>query len=322
VRLLRRIGWSDAGMAVAMALLAALVLRQAGDDVARMRWGDLLLAALACFVSLSHLLKMIWRFAFTPPEELGTPWEEFDGRMDRTRKILPEDPPPGWTAPVRARGEVKWDVDTGNERVSVALVKRGGVFLARVVVAPREGQAPVSDARCLEALRAMRGMPAFVEAEPFPASPEARVWLAMLPESRLPVKVPAALPAPQEPELSPHLVAARKHLPDKLPFGWSVPMAVTSDHGTEWRDGAWAFGVDHEQLVLACLCTSKGRVKLMVAIIRGDGTRASESDALEVLKHFRGVLEFVETPGGDDAPGSVLYLGELRPGRSERAALN
>jgi len=179
----------------------------------------------------------------------------------------------------------------------------------------------VNDARCSAILGEMRLVSEFAEAEPYAKWPSARAWLGTLPEFELPAPVPSKPPVVREPDLSPHLVAARKYLPAKLPPGWSVPMAVTSSYGTEWSAGAWAIGVD-DQLVLAALVTSKGRVKLMVAIIRPDGSRASESEALRVLKHFRGVLEFVESPGAEDAPGSVFYLGELPASPAKPASVN
>jgi hypothetical protein len=223
---------------------------------------------------------------------------------------------------VRVRSSPTWEVDTGGERLAVSLVELGGVRLARVVVSPRgAAQTPVSDARCLEVLRPMRGVAEFVECEPAPGDPLARVWLGMLPSSRLPFELPAVPGAPAAKDLPAQLVAARKHLPDKLPDGWSVPVAVTPDGAPSDRQGVWAMGVDGD-LVMACLCASEGRTRLMVGIARDDGTRASESAAVEVLRHFRGVVEFRESTSPSDEPNVVFYLGELRPSQGENVALN
>jgi hypothetical protein len=75
--------------------------------------------------------------------------------------------------------------------------------------------------------------------------------------------------------------------------------------------------------MLACLCTSKGRVKLAVTIFRPDGEEVTEGTALELLRQFRGVLEFVQTDTSEDPPPRrCTYLGELQPARAERAMLN
>jgi hypothetical protein len=114
-----------------------------------------------------------------------------------------------------------------------------------------------------------------------------------------------------------------------VPTGWSVPIAITEDHGMDWKDGAWMMGAG-EEVLIACLCTSKGRVKLAVTIFRGDGQEVSEGTAMELLRQFRGVLEFVQTDSTEDspeeaeegAPRRYTYLGELQPVRGQRAMLN
>src|SRR5579859_1876054 len=305
IRWWHRIGWPDLVVVVVSAVaVASTVARWTGGRL------DVTVLAVASVVAMAHAYTLTLRLRFAEAEELVPRTTEYAERMARTREVLPAEPPPGWSRPVRPQRSLAWHVRTEAELVSVTVVRRGGVPVARVLIAPREGDALVGDARCEAILGKMRLVGEFAEAEPYAKFPTARAWLGALPEFELPAPVPAKPPAVREPELSPHLVAARKYLPAKLPAGWSVPVAITSSYGTEWSSGAWAVGVD-DQLVLAALVTSKGRVKLMVAIISADGSRASEGEALRVLRHFRGVLEFVESPGAEDAPGSVFYLGEL-----------
>jgi hypothetical protein len=318
VRWWQRVAW---GELQTFAVLAMLLWILHAEGSRGYRWTFAAMVCCSALVMLWQLVLVIARFWYAPAEDLRWAGADHRERVLGARAVLPADPPAGWSKPILRRASATWTVETGSETVAVTLVKRGEIVHARVIIAPLADAAAVADARCAEILRPMRDVTEFAESEPYPQWPQARVWLAVLRDTPLPIPVPKAPPKAREPELSPHLVAARQYLPQKLPVGWSVPMAVTSTHGTEWSDGAWAIGVE-DQLVLAALVTSKGRVKLMVAIIRGDGERASESAALDVLRHFRGVLEFVETTGGDDVPGGMLYLGELPMSGTKPASVN
>lgn len=112
-----------------------------------------------------------------------------------------------------------------------------------------------------------------------------------------------------------HLAAARKHLPAKLPFEWSVPLALTEPH-----DGAWLIA-DDDVAFIVCLVTSLGRVKLAVTIWYPDERTVDEVRAYGVLEHFRGIREFVQTDGAKEIPGARMYLGEIEA-TQEQAPLN
>jgi hypothetical protein len=243
-------------------------------------------------------------------------------RIVRARQFLPEVALPGWTVPIAIRGGDGWAVDVGDVGLVISVHGKGGMWSLRVIVTPRSGTDVVGDARCAEVLSQLTNVKEFFEGAELPTVPTARVWYALPRSMERKLPLPEAPIEPIEPELSPHLVAARKYLPEKLPKDWSVPIAITEDHGTEWKDGAWMMGTGRE-IMLACLCTSKGRVKLAVTIFRPDGEEVSEGTALELLRQFRGVLEFIQTDTSDDpAPRRSTYLGELQPAKGERAMLN
>lgn len=247
-------------------------------------------------------------------------------RMYRTREFLPEAPPPGWSIPIAPRGRDVWAVDTDAERIIAALEHEGGHWALRVTILRHDSAEPPGDSRCAKILGEFRGVGEFIEGVPIDELPASRTWLAVPRGLRPKWRVPNAPPEPCEPDLSPHLVAARKYLPEKVPRGWSVPVAITDDHGMEWKDGAWMMGAGRE-VILACLCTSKGRVKLAVTIFRSDGKEVSEATALDLLRQFRGVLEFVQTDSSEEDlkegdPPRYTYLGELQPVRGQRAMLN
>jgi hypothetical protein len=244
-------------------------------------------------------------------------------RLYYMREFLPETPPPGWSVPAAPRGGDTWFVETADERIIAGLEVDGGLVTLRITVA-RHDRGELTDARSLEILGHFRGVGEFVEGAEMSDRPTARTWIAVPRGLRPKWRVPKTPPEPRERELSPHLVAARKYLPERVPKGWSVPVAITDDHGMDWKDGAWMMGAGQE-VIIACLCTSRGRVKLAVTIFRRDGDEVTEGTALELLRQFRGVLEFIQTdPSEDDedGPPRCTYLGELQPARGERAMLN
>jgi hypothetical protein len=245
------------------------------------------------------------------------------GRLLEARDFLPEEPPAGWSRPIALRGESMWKVETDTELIGLVLERETWMWAIKVFILPRTGKTPVSDARCAEILRHVQHVGEFIEGDEAPDCPEQRKWVAVAPGLRPRWRVPAAPPTPREHPLSPHLAAARKYLPQKLPAEWSVPVAITADHGTEWKDGAWMIGTSDERLMLVTLVTSKGRVKLSVSIFQPDGGEVSEGCAVEMLRHFRGVLEFAQTePVVEDGVLIRAYLGELAPEGGARAMLN
>jgi hypothetical protein len=215
----------------------------------------------------------------------------------QARDFLPEEPPEGWSIPLAIGGSHRWMLDTKKE--------------------------PVSDARCAEILAHMRNVGEFIEAAADKEYPEIRVWVAIPTGIRPRWRVPRSIPAPRERELSPHLVAARKYLPQKLPDGWSVPVAIGDDHGTEWKDGAWMIGTTDERFIVVCLVTSRSRVKLSVTFFGADAIEVSEGAAVDMLRHFRGVLEFAQTEAVHEGEVPTrTYLGEITPDGGVRAVLN
>ena len=210
------------------------------------------------------------------------------------------------------------------EGCALTIARRHGLTAVRVYVTGRGAQEPVSDARCAEILAHIRHVGEFIEGEPDEDYPQARVWIGVPVGQRPRWRVPKSIPPPRERALSPHLVAARKYLPQRLPRGWSVPVAIADDHGTEWKDGAWMIGTSDDRFLIACLVTSKGRVKLSVTFFGADGEEVSEGAAVEMLRHFRGVLEFAQTEATSDE-GEVptrTYLGEIAPEGGARVLLN
>jgi hypothetical protein len=126
--------------------------------------------------------------------------------------------------------------------------------------------------------------------------------------------IPAEPPTLRGKPLAPHLIAARRHLPVMPPPGWSAPMAI-DDLG-----GAWLIEPDDDCRILACLATVKERVVLAVTILPPANEAVAEGHALEHLRHFRDVGEFVPEDVEDQMPGARLYLAELRTGAAQPPA--
>ena len=317
-----------AGVTIAVLSLVDLGMRR---GVLNPRTVEKVLLGFGCFCIgvLSCIGVLLWllrpsRFPDEAPAaaERG-PRRPNVNRLYYMREFLPETPPPGWSIPVAPNRADTWHIETGQERIIALLEQEAGLCALRVTVA-RHDRTELTDARVLEILGHFRGVGEFVEGVELADAPAARTWIAVPVGTRPKWRVPRAPPEPREPELSPHLVAARKYLPDRVPKGWSVPVAITDDHGMDWKDGAWMMGAGQE-VIIACLCTSKGRVKLAVTIFRRDGEEVTEGTALELLRQFRGVLEFVQTDPSEDeeeGPPRCTYLGELQPARGERAMLN
>jgi hypothetical protein len=240
-------------------------------------------------------------------------------RLYRARDFLPEVPPPGWSASYVTRDEHAWMTDVGELGLLVQLLHQGPIWGLRVHIVPRGSKIPASDARCAEVLGQLRRVGDFIECAGIDELPGVRVWLGLPHGMRPRWRLPPEVQEPREARVHPFLAAARKHLPEKLPAGWSVPVAMTDDRGTTWKDGAWMFAVD-DLMVLVALCTSKGRIKLCVSMFYPPGEELSEGDALDVLKHFRGVVEFSE--GERHREGFVAYFGDIGEVRRDLATLN
>jgi hypothetical protein len=245
-------------------------------------------------------------------------------RLFQARDFLPDEMPEGWTEPLAIGGSHRWMFDTKTESCALTIARKNGLTSVRVYVVGRGTREPVTDARCSEILAHIRYVGEFIEGDQDADFPQARVWVGVPADERPRWRVPKSVPPPRERVLSPHLVAARKYLPQKLPRGWSVPVAIGDDHGTEWKDGAWMIGTSDDRFLIVCLVTSKGRVKLSVTFFGADGIEVSEGAAVEMLRHFRGVLEFAQTEATHDE-GEVptrTYLGEIAPEGGTRVLLN
>jgi len=237
-------------------------------------------------------------------------------RLAKAREHFPDPWPDDWSRPLSPPASVVWEIRAGDVIAMPFVFEEATGFWLHVVLAaagdPRER---VSDDRAAAILGRFRGVGDFAEiAEPpkrlVEAYPGARGWIALPHDVAAKMVPPPKLPAIREQPLNPHLAAVRRHFPEKLPFGWSVPLAVTEVHDG-WDQGGWLFH-DDDACVIVMLTTSRGRVKLAVLIHHLDGSPVDEARAMDVLKHFRGITEFVQTETDDeDLPGARAYLGEL-----------
>jgi len=255
-------------------------------------------------------------------------------RLGKALEFLPDPLPPDWTGVVSPHPSYVWRAFVGDDVVSISWAVRFDVGY-RVLVTlghTRDGgrsPAPVSDGRAAQIFKHYRGVTHFVElaSTPEPLAtdlPGARTWVALAQEAERALverSLPAQPPQADERPLNEHLVAVRKHLPAKLPPGWSVPVAVTEVRDS-WRDGAWMIETRHAVLI-AMMVPSQGRAKLAVTIMHPDESAVNEAEALGILKHFRGVQEFVQTDieGKVTIAGARMYLGEIDP-PTKRAMLN
>ncbi|HEY5243674.1 MAG TPA: hypothetical protein VIJ22_19470 [Polyangiaceae bacterium] len=244
-----------------------------------------------------------------------------DGLLE-ARDFLPDEMPEGWTRPLAMRRSRGWTFDTKTERVALELSPKKWMSTVKVLVAGLGTREPVSDARCAEILAQVKLVGEFIETDPGKEHPEKRMWISIPNGVRPRWSVPRSIPPVRERVLSPHLVAARKYLPQKLPLGWSVPVAIGDDHGTDWKDGAWMIATGDDRFMIVCLVTSKGRVKLSVTFFGADAIEVSEGDAADMLRHFRGVLEFAQTEEVPAAVPTRTYLGEIAPDGGPRVLLN
>jgi hypothetical protein len=180
----------------------------------------------------------------------------------------------------------------------------------------------VTDVRAGEILSVLRGVGPFAEVRHPPEDllrryPAVRTWIGWPKESIPHAKLPAQEPVVIDKPLNAHLLAVRSHLPDKLPAGWSPPLAITEAvPDSAWKHGAWLIHAD-ALCIVAALTRAQGRADLMVLLFHPDGTSVSEGRASNTLRHFQGIDEFAQTECGPAAPsGARRYLGQ----RSAKAA--
>jgi hypothetical protein len=245
-------------------------------------------------------------------------------RLERVAEFLPDPPPLGWKPFFSPAGlSASW-LSVADGIVVVAWVLPDDVgYRLHVALVPKDNR-PIPHDRAAEILAHFRGVGRFAELAQSPEPiakeyPTVRTWIALSYEAIAALARPARSPEVIDGPLNEHLAAARKHLPAKLPDDWSVPLAITEPH-EGWTDGAWLIADDDVNFI-ACLVTSRGRVKLAVTIFHPDGVAVNDARAYSVLEHFRGIREFVSTEGAKEIPGARMYLGEI-DAMEEPALLN
>ena len=234
-------------------------------------------------------------------------------------RLLPDEPPPGWSVPYALRDSDGWALDAGEHGLLARLERTGGNWALRVYITTRGSHVPADDQRCAELLGHLGGLGEWLECVGVDGLPGTRVWLAIPRALQAHWEVPPAPPPPPA-EAIPRLEAARAHLPEKLPEGWSVPVAMVDPHGFDWPHGAWMFAAD-DLVVMLSLWDERGPMKLFVAMFHPDGSDVEEGDAFDVLRHLREVHEFSPGKRAKDAP-YIAYFGELEPKERPRATLN
>jgi hypothetical protein len=288
-------------------------------------WGIPLAVTIVFSLGFLFMVALFWLDLHERPRPDGRRAYPFDGRsplarLYRLRDFLPEEPPSGWSVPFRLRDQDSWIMDAGDEGLMLRLERSGPFWAVRAFITTRGGAPLPSDGRCAEILGQLRGLGEWMECNPGDC-PATRVWLAFPRAQRPRFRVPEGLPWPPEAAGNPALAAARKYLPDKLPEGWSLPVAVTGDHGTGWKKGGWIMAVDETLMAIVALCTSEGRERLAVALFHRDGSEVGDAEAVDVLRHFRGVYEFAQSERSADE-SFVAYFGEISAKRRDPATLN
>jgi hypothetical protein len=228
---------------------------------------------------------------------------------------LPRRSPEGWSIPVAPRNGATWRVVVDDVLVLawVHLEPYGPQFFVAMMHPGREEEVPHN--RAIEILAHFREVTEFVECEEVPSgitNRAARCWMALPVELLDIVYAAPKLPRPVEPPVHEHLGAVRKHLPEKLPFGWSPFIAAREAPDT------WMIR-DDDLFIIVSLCTTSKGIKLHVGIIGNPEEPPDETRVADVLQHFRGVREFLETA----ADGPIrTFLGEIGGGGEAREQLN
>jgi hypothetical protein len=289
------------------------------------RWGIPLAVTIVFFLFSLAMGTLLWFEQYDRPRRYGRRAYPFGARdawkrVFRAHDFLPEKQPPGWSVPFKLRAEESWAMDVGDEGLLVRLQRRGPFWLLRAFITTRGGGRLANDSRCAEILSHLQGLGEWLESDAG-AFPATRVWAAFPRAQRPRFDVPEDLSWPPEPAGKPRLAAVRKHLPEKLPEGWSLPVALADDHGTGWTDGGWLMAVDETLMAIVSLCTSDGREKLAVALFHRDGSDVGDAEAVDVLRHFRGVHEFSQGKRAAEAPFTA-FLGDIVARPRDRATLN
>jgi hypothetical protein len=285
-------------------------------------------ASLMAMVVLGSLvvafaLLGIWLEPLMEEDELSARrvlgWPKRRKNLEKVAEFLPESTPPGWTRPFSPIGTIGWLAFVDRIAVFSWVVAYDVGYRLHVMLAPVDKR-PVANDRAAEILSHFRGVGHFAEiAEPpiriSEEYPDGRTWIALSHDAIAAQPVPAKPPLVVDEPVNEYLAATRKFLPAKLPFEWSVPLALTEPY-----QGAWLID-DDDVCFIVCLLTSHDSAKLAVTIWHPDERTVEPARAHSVLGHFRGIRGFVPTGGAEDIPGAQVYLGEIET-TEEGASLN
>ena len=238
-------------------------------------------------------------------------------RMLDLLEFLPEETPTGWRGPINPKPtDGCWvSFSSGAAIIAYFTEELHGRYL-HVTLASKDTSS-ISDERAADILTHFRDVGPFMEMDFTPNViadhfPHVRTWVALPYETIKKLPIPARPPAILDRPLNAHLRAVRKHLPTKLPEGWSVPLAVTQFADEEADHGAGAWLVDDDDATfLVQLVGSQDRAKLCVIVWHPGGETVSEPRAYSILAHFRGISAFVQCEDDGSIAGARTYLGEI-----------
>ncbi len=247
-----------------------------------------------------------------------------DTRLRLALEFLPEPRPAGWTRPFSPRGTVCWLAFAADVAVFWWVLDDDqiGTFLY-VALTSRDLQRPVAHEHVGDILAQFRFVGPFAEMLTTPTDlatkyPAARTWVA------LPYETLAGLTVPEKPvkwvddPRNDYLAKVRAHLPDKLPEGWSTPVAF--DGSSDLLE-AMCWLITAGDVVLVIMGIGEDVRELTVTVFLPEGRRATEEQARRVLAHFRGVGAFAPADMDPSDDGPVTYAAPVL-GATPRAEPN
>jgi hypothetical protein len=239
-----------------------------------------------------------------------------DERLRRALEFLPEPRPAGWTRPFSPKLTRTWLAFSTDVAIVWWVIEDDEIGdVLYVALTSRDLQRRVADERVGDILAQFRSVGPFAEMLTTPASlsekyPAARTWVA------LPYETLARLTIPDRPAkwvdepLDEYLAATRRHLPDKLPEGWSTPVAF--DGRDDVLEGlCWMIG-DRDVVMVVNLIDADDRQELAVTLFQPDGTRAAEEPARRALAHIRGVGAFAPADMDPSDDGPITYVARVQ----------
>lgn len=238
-------------------------------------------------------------------------------RMADLLELLPEETPTGWSGPINPKPtDGCWIALSGGAAI-IAYFTDESYGRHFFVTLGSKDPGSISDDRAADILTHFRGVGPFMETAFTPdviaqSFPQIRTWVALPYETIKNLPIPAIPPAILDTPLNAHLRAVRKHLPTKLPEGWSVPLAVThvDDAVADQWAGVWIV-MDDDAVFILQLVGSLDRAKLCVIVWHPSGETVTEARAHDILRHFRGITEFVQCGDDGSIAGARTYLGKI-----------